>query len=466
MFARKKMSENVDPLQRGMRAKTVTTRKTTSTVNLGNQIDVPTKPGIPKLKRPVAGQQKRSAFGDLTNATKEKETEGKKAPGLIKPALKTVNAVPKTGVAKAGVVKPSVSKARTASKKTTDVKKKAVLKPQDSNTSVASTTSSLKSSQESNEGEASDSLVQKNIAAGVPIDRQEEDFSFIVAEDFDDWTEENDKAKLLSVDRENYSDVFNIGIFAQDIFDYYKRREKMFQIPDYLKAKSSKITPIMRAILVDWMVEIQENFELNHETLYLAVKLSDLFLAREPQEKEMLQLVGAASVFIASKFDERCPPLIEDFTYICDNSFNREQFIEMEMEILRKIDFDLGIPISYRFLRRYSKVAKTAMPTLTLARYILEMSLMEYSLVTKRDSIIAAAALFIAMKMSKDGVWEGEVVQSSGYTVEDLKEMIVALNTMLHARPISQLNTIRSKYSHVVFHEVAKIKALPLSALL
>ena len=77
----------------------------------------------------------------------------------------------------------------------------------------------------------------------------------------------------------------------------------MFQIPDYLKVKSSKITPIMRAILVDWMVEIQENFELNHETLYLAVKLSDTFLAREPQEKEMLQLVGAASVFIASKFD-------------------------------------------------------------------------------------------------------------------------------------------------------------------
>jgi len=180
----------------------------------------------------------------------------------------------------------------------------------------------------------------------------------------------------------------------------------------------------------------------------------------------MLQLVGAASVFIASKFDERCPPLIEDFTYICDNSFDRDQFIQMEMEILRKVDFDLGIPISYRFLRRYSKVAKTSMSTLTLARYILEMSLMEYSLVTKRDSVIAAAALYIAMKMSKDGEWEGEVVTSSGYNVDDLKEMIIALNQMLHARPIPQLNTIRSKYSHVVFHEVAKIKPLSNSALL
>lgn len=48
--------------------------------------------------------------------------------------------------------------------------------------------------------------------------------------------------------------------------------------------------------------------------------------------------------------------MIEDFTYICDNAFDRDQFIHMEMEVLRKVDFDLGIPISYRFLRRYAKV--------------------------------------------------------------------------------------------------------------
>lgn len=59
----------------------------------------------------------------------------------------------------------------------------------------------------------------------------------------------------------------------------------------------------MRALLVDWMVEVQESFELNHETLYLAVKLVDLFLCKEVTGKEDLQLLGAASLFIASKFD-------------------------------------------------------------------------------------------------------------------------------------------------------------------
>lgn len=70
------------------------------------------------------------------------------------------------------------------------------------------------------------------------------------------------------------------------------------------------ITSWMRALLVDWMVEVQESFELNHETLYLAVKLVDLFLARSSKQperdhltKEELQLLGAAALFIASKFD-------------------------------------------------------------------------------------------------------------------------------------------------------------------
>lgn len=59
----------------------------------------------------------------------------------------------------------------------------------------------------------------------------------------------------------------------------------------------------MRALLVDWMVEVQESFELNHETLYLAVKLVDLFLCREMTKKDELQLLGSAALFIASKFD-------------------------------------------------------------------------------------------------------------------------------------------------------------------
>lgn len=63
------------------------------------------------------------------------------------------------------------------------------------------------------------------------------------------------------------------------------------------------MTKSMRSILVDWMVEVQESFELNHETLYLAVKLVDFYLMRQFVGKSKLQLIGATAVFIAAKFD-------------------------------------------------------------------------------------------------------------------------------------------------------------------
>lgn len=51
------------------------------------------------------------------------------------------------------------------------------------------------------------------------------------------------------------------------------------------------------------MVEVQESFELNHETLYLSVKIVDAFLGKEKVSKDSLQLVGAAALLIACKYD-------------------------------------------------------------------------------------------------------------------------------------------------------------------
>ena len=63
------------------------------------------------------------------------------------------------------------------------------------------------------------------------------------------------------------------------------------------------ISPAMRTILVDWLIEVQENFELFHETLYLSVKLVDIYLSRKEVVREYLQLVGATCLLVASKFE-------------------------------------------------------------------------------------------------------------------------------------------------------------------
>ncbi|KAG5891029.1 hypothetical protein JTB14_035221 [Gonioctena quinquepunctata] len=260
-------------------------------------------------------------------------------------------------------------------------------------------------------------------------------------------------------DRENWDDIFQVSHYAMDIFNYLKERESHFQIIDYMDRQIC-LTRWMRSLLVDWMVEIQESFELNHETLYLGVKLVDMYLGKMTVGKETLQLVGAAAMFIASKYDERIPPLIDDFLYICDGAYSRRELVRMEVNLLKVCGFDLSIPISYRFLRRYARCAKITMPVLTLARFILEFSLMNYSTITLRDSKLASAALYLALRMKNISDWTPTLEFYTGYELEEFKDIVLLLNTGLQHPAKSQLMTVRNKYSHKIFFEVAKTPIL------
>lgn len=277
---------------------------------------------------------------------------------------------------------------------------------------------------------------------------------------------------VADFDKENWNDITQVSNYAMDIFNYLKSRERLYVIDDYL-ARMKGITTWMRALLVDWMVEVQESFELNHETLYLAVKLVDLYLTRssktlpekEHLSKDDLQLLGASSMFIASKFDERIPPLVDDFLYICDGAYPLPKLLAMEMKILQVIDFSLGIPLSYRFLRRYARCARVSMPTLTLARFVLEQCLLEYTLAARSDSLLAAAALYLALRMKALGGWTTTLHYYTGYTLKEILPLAIEINGVLHKKPKSAISTVRNKYSHTVFFEVAKVPLIDDAAL-
>uniref|UniRef100_A0A1B0ART7 Uncharacterized protein n=1 Tax=Glossina palpalis gambiensis TaxID=67801 RepID=A0A1B0ART7_9MUSC len=258
-------------------------------------------------------------------------------------------------------------------------------------------------------------------------------------------------------DKANWNDPFQVSHYAMDIFNYLKAREAEFPIDDYMK-RQVHLSKRMRTLLVDWMVEVQETFELRHETLYLAVKMVDLFLCKVVINKDKLQLLGASALFIACKFEECTPPLIEDFLNICDGAYKHEELIHLEKCTLRTLDYDLGIPLSYRFLRRYARCAKIAIPTLTLARYILELSLMDYDTIAFSDSKMAAAALFIALRLvGEEEAWNATLEYYSGYKLMDFGEIVPVLNEGLHRKPEGTIKTIRSKYTCKIFHEVAKV---------
>lgn len=62
------------------------------------------------------------------------------------------------------------------------------------------------------------------------------------------------------------------------------------------------VNAAMRGILVDWMVEVGEEYKLQPETLFLAVGYVDRFLSRtQAVPRSKLQLVGVTAMMLAAK---------------------------------------------------------------------------------------------------------------------------------------------------------------------
>jgi cyclin B len=96
--------------------------------------------------------------------------------------------------------------------------------------------------------------------------------------------------------------------------------------PFYMNTQTD-INEKMRAILVDWIIEVHLKFKLLPETLFLTVSLIDRFLEKSVIMRTKLQLVGVTAMLIASKYEEIYAPEVRDFVYITDNAYSRVEIL-------------------------------------------------------------------------------------------------------------------------------------------
>lgn len=66
-----------------------------------------------------------------------------------------------------------------------------------------------------------------------------------------------------------------------------------------------------------------------------------------------------------------------DYVHISENVFTDDQILEMELKILVELDFDMQLTSAYRFLERFSKLARLDSVTFFLAQYMLELGLLD-----------------------------------------------------------------------------------------
>ena len=90
-----------------------------------------------------------------------------------------------------------------------------------------------------------------------------------------------------------------------------------------------------------------------------------------------MYLLAAASLLIAGKYEEIDPPTVRDLIKITHNKFNRDEILQMEMDVLASCEYGMLMSSSYRFLERYAKIAKADSIIFNIAHFFLELALFD-----------------------------------------------------------------------------------------
>merc|ERR1711915_816932 len=182
--------------------------------------------------------------------------------------------------------------------------------------------------------------------------------------------------------------------YALETYVYLKQLEARGTVPsNYLTGCPTNEK--MRSVLIDWLVEVQIQFKLLQETLFLTVNTINRYMAAQGKTvpRSKLQLVGVSAMFLVSKIEEIYAPSISDFVCITDNAYTESEIRNMELKIIRALEFDLCQPISLNFLRRYSEAGEVDVLQHSLAKFTLEVCLLDCSLVGVPGSLLASASL-------------------------------------------------------------------------
>jgi hypothetical protein len=260
--------------------------------------------------------------------------------------------------------------------------------------------------------------------------------------------------KIAVIEEKDETDDCHVGPYVNECYEYLRYKEHEMAIPPRYLDGQGDITPKMRSILVDWLVQVHKRFRLQSETLYLTVSIMDRYLyASKKVSKNDMQLIGVTSMMIACKYEEIYSPEIDDFVYICDNAYGSEEILKKELDIFAALDYNLGFPMSIQFLRRFSKTGYEVVDGTqhALAKYCLELSLMDYDLCTLKPSVLAAAALKLSMEILAGEKWNPVLEHYSEYTAEELDYAVSLICKSLYQVEFTntgkKLSAIKKKYA-------------------
>ena len=270
---------------------------------------------------------------------------------------------------------------------------------------------------------------------------------------------EENKDNTFDVEMKEEKEEIN----PQEVKEYFeeiynnliKEQEKIYINPNYMLYQND-INEKMRSILLDWLIEVHLKFKLVPETMYLTVHLIDKYLEKKQVKRNKLQLVGVTAMLIACKSEEMYPPEVKDFIYITDKAYNKEEVLNMEIEMLKTLNYDITFPTQYKFLEFYKKKLNLDEKSFFYSWYCLELSLIDYKMIKYDCKIIAASACFISLHLFK--IYNDDLLENvTGFKINDLKDCVKDICYIIENGTYN-LQAVKKKFSLSNFMKVAKIQ--------
>lgn len=279
-------------------------------------------------------------------------------------------------------------------------------------------------------------------------------------------------------DEEDVDNVLQCTDYVSDLFQHLYASETT-SCPSMYMANQRDINAKMRAILVDWLVEVHMKFRLVPDTLYLCVNIIDRYCSIVPVPRNKLQLVGVTALLIACKYEEIYPPEVRDCVYITDRAYQREEVLAMEQDMLGKLHYKISVPTAYPFILRFLQLAKASPLTRAAANYYMERTLQEHDLLRFRPSLVSAAAVLLALNnpdilvkensdpslTNKNALSTKLLIEFTGFKLDAMKECAAIIAQKVDEEPVTasrrQLVSVKRKYDQRRFHHVSSIVELP-----
>ena len=219
-----------------------------------------------------------------------------------------------------------------------------------------------------------------------------------------EYLDEDDKIRVKYF---NISNINNIQIPKEYIniiyYNLLKEEEKGINpMPDYTyMSRQKEINDKMRSILVDWIIDVHFKFGFTDETLFMTISIIDRYLSICQITRTNFQLLGITALMIACKHEEIDLPKIDDFIYITDNAYVKNEVIKMEEDVLYKLNFSFLYPSPIKFFEYLSLHFGFSKKHHMMGKYLMESFLLDVKNVKYKPSIISCACAYIVMKFFK-----------------------------------------------------------------